>query len=158
MNEAHWKRLSPLLDELFELDADARAARLAAIAQDDAALAAELQHLLTVDERSGLLDAGVANAAATVMSQLTAMDPRPAQASPSSGLRIGHTRNSDLHLFGRVRTGNDGDPVVGLLPMKHAAIPDLGQRVIGEAMILQLGFLQAHHVWLELIEPPQKLR
>ena len=38
MNEAHWKRISPLLDELFELDADARAARLAAIAQDDAAL------------------------------------------------------------------------------------------------------------------------
>ena len=104
MNEAHWKRLSPLLDELFELDADARAARLAAIAQDDAALAAELQHLLTVDERSGLLDAGVANAAATVMSQLTAMDPRPAQASPSSGLRIGHYR-----LIERLGTGGMGD-------------------------------------------------
>jgi len=42
-----WKRMSPLLDELFELGADARAARLAAIAQDDAALAADLTKLLS---------------------------------------------------------------------------------------------------------------
>src|SRR3954468_22627952 len=37
-----WKRMSPLLDELFELDAEARAARLAAIAQEDPALGADL--------------------------------------------------------------------------------------------------------------------
>ena len=40
---AHWARLSPLLDELLELGADGRAARLAELGRSDPALAAELQ-------------------------------------------------------------------------------------------------------------------
>ncbi len=42
-----WVRLSPLLDRLLDLDAEARAAHLDAIAAEDAALAAELASLLT---------------------------------------------------------------------------------------------------------------
>ena len=51
-----WQRVSALLDELFELDAAARAARLAGIAADDPDLAAELTRLLSADERSGVLE------------------------------------------------------------------------------------------------------
>lgn len=92
MNETHWQRLSSLLDELFDLDAAARTARLDAIAQEDAALAAELRRLLAVDERTGLLDAGVANAAATVMSHLAAAESEPPHTSSSTGRRVGHYR------------------------------------------------------------------
>lgn len=55
---ARWQRLSPLLDELLALDEAPRAARLAALAQDDPRLHAELQALLAHDEgarRDGFL-------------------------------------------------------------------------------------------------------
>ncbi|PZP35218.1 MAG: hypothetical protein DI603_04920 [Roseateles depolymerans] len=44
-----WLTLSPLLDELLDLDDEARAARMAALRREDAALAAELQVLLDKD-------------------------------------------------------------------------------------------------------------
>ncbi|PKM09458.1 MAG: hypothetical protein CVV17_00715, partial [Gammaproteobacteria bacterium HGW-Gammaproteobacteria-7] len=44
-----WRRLSPLLDELIELDAGARRLRLDEIAAQDPALAAELRRLLDLD-------------------------------------------------------------------------------------------------------------
>ena len=34
-------------------------------------------------------------------------------------------------------------PVVGLLPVEHAAVAELGERAVGEAVVLQLGFLRA---------------
>lgn len=58
---AHWQRLSPLLDALLDAPAAERPARLAAIAADDAALAAELQALLDEHgslEARGFLEAG----------------------------------------------------------------------------------------------------
>ena len=92
MNETHWHRLSALLDELLDLDGDARGERLAAIAQRDATLASELQRLLALDERAGLLDAGVVNAAATVMSHLAGTESDRIQAPTNAGKRIGHYR------------------------------------------------------------------
>ena len=47
---ARWLRLSPLLDELLELDEAARAARLATLEAEDAGLAAELRALLQRDQ------------------------------------------------------------------------------------------------------------
>lgn len=44
-----WLTLSPLLDELLDLDDEARAERMAALRREDAALAAELQVLLDKD-------------------------------------------------------------------------------------------------------------
>ncbi len=50
MDVERWQRLSPLLDALLELPAEHRAEHLAALRREDAALADELQHLLTLDE------------------------------------------------------------------------------------------------------------
>lgn len=52
MDAERWQRLSPLLDALLELDADARKARLAALHEEDPALAAELEGLLALEEEN----------------------------------------------------------------------------------------------------------
>ncbi|MGV8941135.1 MAG: protein kinase domain-containing protein [Lysobacter sp.] len=50
MDPARWQQLSPLLDELFELDPAARATRLHALRAEDPALADELEALIALDE------------------------------------------------------------------------------------------------------------
>ena len=50
MDAERWLRLSPLLDALLELDPTARAGSLASLRDDDAALAAELEELLALEE------------------------------------------------------------------------------------------------------------
>lgn len=55
MDPARWQRLSPLLDELFELDPVAQQERLHALRRDDAGLADELQRLLTLDDDDDFL-------------------------------------------------------------------------------------------------------
>ncbi|GHA88084.1 hypothetical protein GCM10007067_27650 [Lysobacter bugurensis] len=50
MDAERWQRLSPLLDELIELEAAARVRRLAEIGREDAALAAELEALIALEE------------------------------------------------------------------------------------------------------------
>jgi len=45
-------QLSPLLDELLDLDTNARASRLSALAREDATLAADLEHLLVAHGRT----------------------------------------------------------------------------------------------------------
>lgn len=50
MDAERWQRLSPLLDALIELDADARAARVEALRKEDPALAAELEALLALED------------------------------------------------------------------------------------------------------------
>ena len=50
MDAERWQRLSPLLDALLELDADGRKARLAALREEDPALADELQALMTLED------------------------------------------------------------------------------------------------------------
>ena len=50
MDTDRWLRLSPLLDELFELEPAARADRLAELRRGDAALADELQELIALEE------------------------------------------------------------------------------------------------------------
>ena len=104
MHESRWQRLASLLDELFDLDAPARAARLAQIAREDAALASELQRLLAVDERSGVLDADVAHVAATVMSQLASSAADGADTAAGGGRRFGH-----YTLTRRLGTGGMGE-------------------------------------------------
>ncbi|MEO5628726.1 MAG: protein kinase [Thermomonas sp.] len=50
MDLERWQRLSPLLDALLELPPQHRVEHLDALRREDAALADELQHLLTLDE------------------------------------------------------------------------------------------------------------
>ncbi len=50
MDAERWQRLSPLLDALIELDADARRARLDTLREEDPALAAELEALLALED------------------------------------------------------------------------------------------------------------
>lgn len=50
MDAERWQRLSPLLDALIELDVEARAARLEALRAEDAALAAEVEALLALED------------------------------------------------------------------------------------------------------------
>lgn len=50
MDLAQWQRLSPLLDELLELDADRRRAELERLRGEDPALADELTRLLALEE------------------------------------------------------------------------------------------------------------
>lgn len=50
MDLAQWQRLSPLLDGLFELDAERRRAELARLRGEDPALADELERLLALEE------------------------------------------------------------------------------------------------------------
>lgn len=47
---ANWQRLSPLLDELLELESAARTRRLAELREEDLALAGELERLLALGE------------------------------------------------------------------------------------------------------------
>jgi len=98
-----WQRMSALLDELFELDAAAREARLAQIAAEDAALAQELRRALAADEHSGLLDGGIARAANTMVSRLAEGGGDPERA-PQAGAEVGHYR-----LVERVGSGGMGD-------------------------------------------------
>lgn len=53
MEAERWKRLSPLLDALLELDAPARALRLAELRGEDPELAHDLEGLLKLEEESG---------------------------------------------------------------------------------------------------------
>jgi serine/threonine-protein kinase len=46
IDHALWRRLSPLLDEVLDLEAEGRAARIAALRAEDPALADELETLL----------------------------------------------------------------------------------------------------------------
>ena len=50
MDLERWQRLSPLLDVLLELEADARATRLAALRAEDPSLASELEKLLALED------------------------------------------------------------------------------------------------------------
>ena len=49
MDSTRWQRLSPLLDELFELEPDGRARRLAELRAHVPALAAELDELIALE-------------------------------------------------------------------------------------------------------------
>jgi len=56
MDPERWQRLSPLLDSLFELPPEARAERLREMRDEDAALTAELEELIALeDEREDFL-------------------------------------------------------------------------------------------------------
>ena len=63
-----WQRIARWFDELAELDATARAARLAAIAGEDAAAAAEVAALLDADaQEHGLLESDALDAIPTLI-------------------------------------------------------------------------------------------
>ena len=53
MDPERWKRLSPLLDAMLELDAATRGRSLAALREEDPALGLELAELLALDDASG---------------------------------------------------------------------------------------------------------
>lgn len=50
MDAERWQRLSPLLDTLIDLEGEAREARLAALREEDPALAAEIETLLALED------------------------------------------------------------------------------------------------------------
>ena len=50
MDAERWQRLSPLLDALIDLEGEAREARLAALRDEDPALAAEIETLLALED------------------------------------------------------------------------------------------------------------
>ena len=107
MTDADWTRVSALLDELFDLDAAACAARLAQIAGDDPALAARLQKMLDADAASGLLDEGIAHVAPTVMERLSDAETDTSHVGSSAALagrQLGHYR-----LVERIGAGGMGE-------------------------------------------------
>ena len=69
---ARWGLLSAALDELLELDADARERRLQAIEDGDPGMAAELRVLLVAEATDGLLHEGIAAATPELLSALAA--------------------------------------------------------------------------------------
>ena len=69
IDKARWEILSPLLDQLLDLDATERGARLAAIRRDDGGLADELEALLaqqTSVDRDAFLDGSALSGDATL--------------------------------------------------------------------------------------------
>ncbi len=84
---ARWHRQSSELDRLLDLDPTAQRERLAAIAQDEPALAADLSELLAAaGSNDGLLDTGLGALAQQALAQ--------AEPAPSSeiGEQVGHWR------------------------------------------------------------------
>ena len=76
-----WKRLSPLLDGLLDLEPEARAARLAALRGEDPELAAELAALIADAER--------AEGTRFLAGRAAAPEPDGAEAASLAGQRIG---------------------------------------------------------------------
>ena len=101
VDEARWHRLHQILDECLDLSADARAARLADLAREDAALASELKRLLDAEARAGLLDGDVGQAAPSIV---YALAQSPLDAHPGNSRRIGHYR-----LIERIGQGGMGE-------------------------------------------------
>ena len=88
VDPARWKRLSPLLDDLLDLAPEARATRLAQLADEDASLAADLEALLRDHEHaadSGFLEGRAASADET----LAATGGEPGPDASIEGMRIG---------------------------------------------------------------------
>jgi eukaryotic-like serine/threonine-protein kinase len=84
-----WSRLSPLLDELLELPAGPRAARLQEACAGDEALKGHLERLLAADEVGSFLDETAAPFHALVAD---AADSAPADDAPAAGARCGPWR------------------------------------------------------------------
>jgi serine/threonine-protein kinase len=80
-------RLLALFDELVDLDAASRAARLGVLFGEDAALAEELSRMLAADDAAGVLDRGVMAVAPTVAGGIGLDAPRAP--TGSAGRRIG---------------------------------------------------------------------
>jgi eukaryotic-like serine/threonine-protein kinase len=84
-----WQQLSAELDALLDLEPDARAHALDAIAARDAALAQELRALLAAESGEGLLERGVVAAAPELISALAS---RTEPVEEAVGRLIGHWR------------------------------------------------------------------
>jgi serine/threonine protein kinase/tetratricopeptide (TPR) repeat protein len=95
---ARWGLLSAALDELLELDADARERRLQAIEAGDPGMAAELRALLVAEAADGLLDEGIAAATPELLSALAARGSA-GTTEDCAGRRIGPWRV--VRLLGR---------------------------------------------------------
>ncbi|MBB5207367.1 serine/threonine-protein kinase [Chiayiivirga flava] len=95
-----WQRLSQRFEELVDLDGPARDVHLAALAREDAAFARELRAMLQADDiAEGLLDAGIADAAPTVLGRLAGADADTAETAAPPFERVGRFRL--LQLLGR---------------------------------------------------------
>lgn len=78
IDKARWPTLSPLLDELLDLEAPARAARLAQLRAEDASLAADLEALLAGEDASQHAEF-LAAPALSALASATTQDLTPGQ-------------------------------------------------------------------------------
>jgi len=85
-NTERWQRIAAWFDELAELAPAARAERLAAIATDDPAAAAEVSALLDADARDGVLDSSITTALPDLATDSAA--PEDGRAGPYRLLRV----------------------------------------------------------------------
>ncbi|MDH3227530.1 MAG: serine/threonine protein kinase, partial [Thermoleophilia bacterium] len=83
-----WRRIAAALDELLELPEAERPARLAALCEDDVELRSEIEALLALERREGLLDAAAEDYLATLLQEAEAerqaVPERPARSSGSA--------------------------------------------------------------------------
>jgi serine/threonine-protein kinase len=143
MSGERWRQLSQLLDELFDLAAEPRAARLAQIAERDAALAAELTRLLAADARLGALDAGAAHAAPSLMSGLDESLAAGAGVRSEAGRQVGqyrlleHIGSGGMGEIWRAERISDFEQVVAIKLMRPLLdSPQLRERFARERSIL----------------------
>ena len=60
-----------------------------------------------------------------------------------------------VNYFFRARAGERGDPVIGLHAAKGRVVSGAANRIDGKVLVLDLGFLQAHHIGFVLGEPAE---
>jgi serine/threonine-protein kinase len=132
-----WQRIAAAFDELVELAPAPRAARLAALAADDASVAAEVAALLDADARGeGLLEHGAESAIPTLVASIEADAANEQRIGPWTLLRpIGEGGMGTVFLAGRSDGTYDAKAAVKLIKRGMDSVA-IVQRFLRERRIL----------------------